>query len=288
MTWHGGTAFKFVEKDAESKLSSDYVGKSKINSALTDLMLAASEEQFTEMRRAFWYDGEIMKSGLPRNDIFFNRSPEFINALKSRLNLPLDRKIMIYAPTFRDKPEDNIANCKINCRSLLEVLKKKFGGDWTILLRFHPNVSNLGLAQSMLDGSKDIIDVTSYPDPQELFVVSDMLISDYSSVIIDFMIMRKPVFLYARDFETYPKERGFKQLYFELPLARNRSEDELFECISQFDEKTTRAAFDTFTRKIGSFDDGHASERVVDRIVSVLAKSLSAEKFSTPPVIPTK
>ena len=270
MTWHSGTGFKRGEKDAEEKLSPVYVEQSKLNSEMTDLMIASCQEQFDEFRRAFWYKGEILKCGLPRNDIFFNRSEELVANIRKTINIPADSQIIMYAPTFRDNPKILADVYKFDIEKLFKVLKKKFGGKWTLLMRFHPNVAATAFAKESFNGSENVINVTDYPDMQELILVSDVLISDYSSVIYDFMISDKPVFIFAKDYDTYPKERGFKQTYFDLPYKINRTEDELFTCIKTFNKTKSEPAIKKFLDDVKPFDTGHASAEVVKRIADVI------------------
>ena len=233
-------------------------------------MLAHSQEQFDETQRAFWYSGEILKCGLPRNDIFFNHDAEFIQRIRNSLNVPAGNNVIMYAPTFRDNPAifDTVYN--FDAEKLLQTVEEKFGGKWTLLTRFHPNISGTDFAKKFFAGSENIINATNYPDMQELIVASDVLISDYSSVIYDFMLCGKPVFIFAKDFYTYPEERGFKQIYFHLPYKVNRTEEDLLDCIENFDAKELEPAIKNFLDEIKPFDTGHASEVVVARIKSVI------------------
>lgn len=270
MTWHGDYWVKYVEKDTEDQLSKEYVINSKQNSAITDLIPSSSKLQTEEIRRAYWYNGEIIECGLPRNDIFFKSSEELINNLKRRLNIPVENKILLYAPTFRNDIPTSVNAYKFNQGKILEVIRKKFKGEWSLLLRFHPNVSGAGFAQNLYRLSSNVIDVTNYPDPQEIILISDVLISDYSSVIYNFMISRKPAFIFAKDAKTYPKERRIKPLFYELPFDINETEDELFDCIENFDMTKFNARVDKFLSRINSYDDGHASERIVTVIKNVV------------------
>lgn len=282
MTWHGSPAFKSIEKDAEKNLSPTYVKESKLNSAITDLMLTNSQEHFEEIRRAFWYRGEILKCGLPRNDIFFNHSPELVANIKRALNVSDGNKIIIYAPTFRDDVATLLEAYKFNAKKLLQAVTEKFGGKWSLLIRLHPNVSRMNLPDNFFGDSENIINATNYPDIQEIIIASDILISDYSSLIYDFMISRKPVFIFAKDFDTYPKERGFKQLYFDLPYKINRTEDELFACIESFDKAALEPAIKNFLDKLKPFDTGHASEAVVERIKEVIENQMTVQQYAPP------
>ena len=263
MTWHAPFGFKYVEKDVELQLDPYYVAESKENSKITDLMIAATAEQLEEMHRAYWYDGKILKCGLPRNDIFFNHTNEFVLNIKKSLNLSTDKKIILYAPTFRTNQSFEVY--KFNHQKLLVTLNKKFGNDWILLLRLHPNITT-----NLFQSSENIIDVTKYPDVQELIVISDILISDYSSIIFDFMISNKLIFLYVKDYDSFPRERNLKQIYYELPFKPNRTEEELFDDILNCDESSLRDKIKKYLSKIKSFDDGNASQKITNEIKSVV------------------
>ncbi|MBR0062170.1 MAG: CDP-glycerol glycerophosphotransferase family protein, partial [Selenomonadaceae bacterium] len=171
----------------------------------------------------------------------------------------------------RDNPAVLTDIYKLNAAKLTEVLKEKFGSKWTLLIRLHPNVAWVNFSNDIFGDAENIINVTSYPDIQELLVISDVLISDYSSVIYDFMILHKPVFIFAKDFDSYPKERGFNQLYFDLPFKVNRTEDELLDCIKNFDAATLEPKIKRFFDMVKPFDNGHASEEVVKKIDAVVS-----------------
>ncbi len=278
MTWHGGpNGFKALEKDAEDKLSSAYVCESKINSQITDLMLADTQYGYNVMSKVFYYDGEILKVGLPRNDLFFQRDEKLIAQIRQVSGIPEGNKVIMYAPTFRNDPATTAAVCRLDTQRLLKVMRKRFGGDWTLLVRHHPNVAGYFVKESFGD---NVINATAYPDIQELILIADVLISDYSGVICDFMFTGKTVFIYAKDFDTYPNERGFKPLYFELPYRVNRSEAELFADIKTFDAAALEPKVKQLIDKIQPFDTGHASEEVVKRINSFIVNSIIPSKHT--------
>ena len=273
-TWHGdpGFAFKEIQGECADYMGPNSVAYSKRNSAMTNLMITSTDKGFDIMRNYFWYDGKIMKSGLPRSDILYNYTEEFVADMKKRLNIPPKNKVLMYAPTYRDTNfKKQLEMYSFDTEKLLTTVQKKFGGEWTLLLRFHPQVVNMGIAEKLFKTSDKIIDVTQYPDPQELACLADICISDYSSIIYDFLVIDKPVFIFAKDIDTYPKERRLRPRYFELPLKKNKTEDELFNCIKNFDAKSYRRKIKEFMSKTFElYDDGHASERIVDVIKSVI------------------
>ncbi len=264
MTWHSAQDFKLVERDAEEKLPADYVKESKSTSSMTDLMMAGTREQLDEFQRAFWYSGKILQCGLPRNDIFSRKDKKIAAQIRKALNVPRFSKVVMYAPTVRDKTSADVYNFDV--RKLLDTLEEKFGGEWTLLVRFHPKT----VAPKNFIATENIIDVTNYPDVQELILISDVLISDYSSMIYDAMLSGKKIFIYAKDFDNYTAERGFKPLYFELPLAINRTEAALLKCIETFDAAEMEPKVKNFLQTIEPFDTGHASEEVVTIIKSII------------------
>ena len=217
------------------------------------------------------YSDDFAKGGLPRNDIFFRRNDELIMRIKAALNVSAKNKLIMYAPTFRDNPAVFADVYNFDSKRLLKVVEKKFGGKWTLLVRFHPNISGTDFAQNFFAGAENTINVTNYPDAQELLVASDILISDYSSVIYDFMLCGKPVFIYGKDYDTYSQERGFNQNYFNLPYKVNRTENELLNSIKTFNAKSLKSKIKRFMDAIKPFDNGHASEAVVARIKAVIA-----------------
>ena len=149
---------------------------------------------------------------------------------------------------------------------LLRAMKKRFGGEWKLLIRYHDN-DKKGEKTKNTVRSADVIDVTDYADIQELLSFVDAGITDYSSWIYDFVNARRPGFIYARDIDLYNNERGF---YFKLestpfPVARNN--DEMEQNILSFDEAAFVKKCDAFLAGKQSVDDGHSSERICDEIL---------------------
>ena len=267
-TWHGGFGVKYIEKDAEQYLTKKYVRDSKYDSSITDLILSGSEFQTKVIQDSFWYNGEIFKKGVPRNDIFFNRSEETINNLRKAYGFDTKTKIVLYAPTFRD--DDGLDAFNLNTSMLLETLRKKTGEKWKLIIRLHPNVAG---NSSIFNYDDDVIDGTGYADSQELLVFSDLLITDFSSTMMDFGIMKKPVFLFITDLDEYiEKCRGIRPLFYKLPFELSRSNEELCRSIMQYDADTYQCRLKDFMDTyFQSYDDGHASKYVVERIKERMA-----------------
>lgn len=264
-TWHGPVPFKYIEQDAVDLLSPRYIKESQQNSSITDVMISCNAISTRLFRNSFWYDGEVYECGAPRSDIFFS-GQSVKDQLKKQMGVAEGQRIVLYCPTFRDNGSINAYD--IDTHQILNTLQKTTGQSWVMMIRMHPNDSK-GIARFTFDQS--VMNMTNYPDMQELIFVADMQISDYSSTIAEFIIMQKPVFIYASDLEEYSQScRGLSPAYYELPIHINRTNDELIQSIEQYDEAQYRQALVPYLQHYNSFDDGHASERVVERIKCVI------------------
>lgn len=267
-TWHGSNAYKYVEKEAECQLPVRYIVESKENSALTDLFISDSPKTSQWYRKSFWCTCEILESGMPRNDIFMNGTNEQKLKIRKCFKLNLKQKILLYAPTFRDN--GSFDGYQLDFVKILEALRNRFSGDWKILLRLHPNVQKGLIIPTEL--RNDVFDASKYGDAQELIFASDALITDYSSICNDFILMNKPVFLYVSDLDIYMKNgRGLKTNYMELPMPKDRTSDAVAETIKKFNIDDYHKKIDEYKKKYLGSIDGHASERVVQKIKQYLS-----------------
>lgn len=259
-TWHGGFALKKVEKDAEDTLPGYYIKSAKKDSELADLFIADSEFSAQIFHNSYWYDGSIMMSGLPRNDILLEASDERKSEIRKRLNISEHEHLILYAPTFRKIY--NSAVYDINFQKCIDVVQKRFGGEWKIGVRFHPgmrkNAKDLGVP------SENVYDFSEYDDIQELYLISDILITDYSSVMFDYMYMKRPCIIYAKDIEDYKKDRGFYVELEELPFQIVTNIDEFCEYINHYVEDDYEKNLDTFLNKYQFIQSGNASKEIVD------------------------
>ena len=211
---HGQIGAKYVERQAGNNLSKAYQDGSIWHSSVCDLFVSSSKIHTDEMHTWYWYDGEIWESGLPRNDIFFNHTTGDVSQIKQQVNLPEDVKIAFYAPTFRDNGDDS--PYAIDTQRLLQTLEKKTGNKWILLIRMHPNF--IWYKVPAFEYSEMVRNVTNYPDMQELLLISDLLITDYSSTMFDFHLMHRPIFLFTQDIEDYQRMRGLKDWFFKVPF----------------------------------------------------------------------
>lgn len=264
-TWHGYGPFKKV---AASTVGNDEqeIERIRDNYSKYDLFVTASRFYSEVFHTSFLYEGEIFECGAPRNDVFF-KGNDLRGAVLKKYNIVSDKKIVLYAPTFRPDVEYSFERYSLDMDKTLDALKTRFGMEFVLLYRFHHMLYAAGRKRKFY---KSGIDVTSYPDVQELLVAADILITDYSSIMWDFSLQRKPVFLYQNDEEDYADKAGFYVDPSEWPYAKAHTEQEFLECIKNFDEEKYVHDVTRFLGRYGSCDDGHASERVVQRIMDVI------------------
>ena len=264
-TWHAGLAGKKVEKDVIDSLSPGYVKNAKHDSRIADLFLSGSKWESDLYRKSFWYKGEILEKGLPRNDIFFTSSTQIKKKVREFYHLDDDIKIVVYAPTFRQNGDVRCYN--IDYTGLLTKLTTAWGGRWVILIRMHPSAIAL---QNGFQYTEDILNGSVYPEINELIISCDLLISDYSSCMFDAMLINKKIIQYASDIESYKMERGF---YFEissLPFPQACSNIELNNAVDQYDYEKEKEKQNKFLEKNGSVEGGFAAKEVVDRILKLI------------------
>lgn len=266
-TWHGDFPLKFIEKEAENELNPIYLAETKADSSKTDLILSGNAFFSKIVRTSFWYDGEILECGSPRNDIFFQQNSLIPAMIRRQLGISEKAAIVLFAPTFRDHGEFFPFP---EFTSVLNTLKRITGREWVFIVRLHPNDQKRA---DEIQYSSKIINGSSLPDMQELEKAADFLITDYSSVMYDFAIQHKPVILYTPDLESYRSHcRNLRSLYDELPFLRASGDEELQHLIPDAFSVDYQKKVDVFFReRVRYFDDGHASEIVAERIRQVIS-----------------
>jgi CDP-glycerol glycerophosphotransferase len=179
--------------------------------------------------------------------------------------LPSDGRIVLYAPTFRRS--GTIEPYRIDWGDMIPRLERMFGGaKVTLLLRLHPNLIGKADTSSLIN-HPSVIDMTRYHDMQELLCVSDMLITDYSSSMFDYAMLRRPCMLYATDVAEY--DRGYYYDFRELPFPLAQNSEQLINLIENFDEKEYQRDLKTFLdERLGLVERGVAAEELARWMVA--------------------
>lgn len=262
-TWHGGGPLKKIEFDGKN-ISRSYLDLCEMNAELEDLMISPSQFNSGLYRTAFHYTGEILECGYPRNDIFWqdNRCRQQMERV---FCVKPEEMMVLYAPTFRNSQvnEKNILNLKAVCQAI----EKKFGRKCRMFVRFHPSDAEAVKSYPWIDRCTD---VTCYSDVQELLAASDILITDYSSIMWDFSLSEKPVFLFHPDVDCYEKERGYYLSFEKMPYVEAFDNEDLCRKIELFNEEKYLRELRVFLEEYGSFDSGTAAETVGNHIMSIL------------------
>lgn len=254
-TWHGGFSLKKIEADAPS-LSQQYITMAKEDSKNIDVILNGYEFMTGIFKESFWYSGPVLNIGTPRSDLFFNKKKIFNSRSKvfNYYEIDTGTKLFLYAPTFRQSYDLDVYT--LNYEKIQKALERKFNGKWKILVRLHPNLLNL--ADSLVL-SETVVNVTGYKDMQELLCASDLVVTDYSSLVFDFFILNRPVFLYCPDLSEYTSKD--RELYFdvtELPFSISGDNEELCDKIQSFDCTDYLKSIEEFKERVGFCEKGTA------------------------------
>ena len=261
--WHGGLPLKKIEKDVEKDLPKDYVKAAILDSKNSNVILSSCDYFTNLVNKSFWYHGEVLKSGTPRNDFFFDKDAVSSSRAKvcSFYHINPNNQIVLYAPTFR--VDSSTQAYDIEWDPIIHYLEEKNNVAVTLLVRLHPNLigKNINL-NSIIRCSYYPIDATFFPDMQELLCASDILVTDYSSSMFDMALLKRPCFLYASDISTY--DRGFYFNINELPFMIAYNNEELLEAFRSFSFDDYLRHVSLFMKRLGSYETGQASRIVAE------------------------
>lgn len=266
-TWHGGMGFKKLYFDVQGyDESNPSYPRLKRTTELADLFLSDSDF-FTDIcRRAFRYEGKILKRGFPRNDIVINSGDGICaREVREELGIAPNTQILLYVPTFRDGTSDVQDKYNVDFSKLYNALKTRFGGEWKILVRLHPWLQNSPIAQSICN-NQYVINATSYPDVQRLNAACDICMTDYSSTVFDALLRKIPCFVYANDIEEYLKKRGVYLDIRSLPFPCATNNQELEDNILTFSMEAYQEKLNDFCKDKGVVINGNSSMEVAEII----------------------
>ena len=222
-------------------------------------------EKFTSAwnLKAVGMENAVLETGYPRNDFLKSFSESDCERVKAALGLSgCGKKIILYAPTWRDNQHDAKAGYVYDCPVDFELLREKLADEYVILFRAHYLVADNFDFESFRGF---VINVSDYDDINELYVISDMLVTDYSSVFFDYAILKRPMLFYMYDMESYRDEiRGFYLDVSSLPGKIVKTEDELIRGIKN--AANDEYDIDGFNAKYNSLNDGSASKRLAGRL----------------------
>ena len=271
-TWHG-TPLKKLANDMKEVLmpgttTEQYKHNFYTESRNWDYLISPNRYSTEIFKQAFQFDKEIIESGYPRNDIFYKQDRDQIaREFKKKHKLPKDKKIILYAPTWRDNQYYQVGKYKFELQLDLNKLKKELGNEYIIILRMHYLVAeNFELGEF----KGFAFDFSRHEDIQELYLISDLLITDYSSVFFDYANLKRPMIFFTYDLDEYKEDiRGF---YFNFeekaPGPLVETTDEVIYAIKNIGkDQISTEKFNEFYQRFCYLEDGHAAERVVKEVI---------------------
>jgi CDP-glycerol glycerophosphotransferase len=233
-----------------------------------DYVISSNPHSSAAWRQSFPYGYKVLETGYPRNDMFFDASPTEVDRIRRALGVPEGRKVALYAPTFRTYPNGQ-PRPLVPATFDPDRIAQALGPEWVLLVRAHYFAPPKTQAAR---GSSQAIDVSAYPNSNEVALVSDLLITDYSSLMFDYACLRRPIVLYAYDYTAYLSSRG---VYFDITAAPPgpivTSQSGLVDCLSSkaFERPEHTARIQRFADSFAPWDDGHATERVLTEVFDV-------------------
>jgi len=273
-TWHGTPLKRFgcdappapgtAPRDVEAR-----AGRWKLSGSRFTFFLSQSPFASEKLASAFGMDAGsaarvMLELGYPRNDFLYTHAASDVERIKSGLGVPADKKVVLYAPTWRDDQREPGVGYTLELGLDFDRLRRELGEGYVVLFRAHFKIAR---AFDFARHAGFVFDVSGVDDVNELYVISDVLVTDYSSVFFDYGNLERPAVFYMYDLDHYADDlRGFYMDLKELPGPIVRSPDDLAAAILAADEIPLERRR-TFRERYAPRDDGHASERVLEHVL---------------------
>ena len=257
-TWHGSMYKRIgIDRGGAGFLSGGHVDRARAERANWDMFISQNADTTPIIIQAYEFESDpaaVLEIGYPRNDELFQVEPSHVHGIRERLGIPAGTTVVMYAPTWREQGQ------KVELLNLVK-LSAALGPDFVFLQRGHVRTLEEGEAIS----ASAVIDVSTYPQINDLYMAADVLITDYSSMMFDYTVTGKPMLFFTPDIEEYtdPKVRG---AYFDLdavaPGPVVRTPDEVVELLRALDWTDRFAGrYAGWKQRFNHADDGHAASR---------------------------
>ena len=256
-TWHGDRGFKKILLDLGKR-------KSIVESNICDLMLTGSEFGMKVCKSAFGYEGQIYNFGCPRNDILVNGTEDDVNRIKTIIGIDVNTKILLYAPTFR---RNNKNGEMLDIEMVIKTLEERDNESWVAIVRLHSESKKLEEYIKHENNSNKVIDMTKYEDMSDLLLISDCLITDYSSCAGDFILRKKMILLYQPDYDEYVHNE--REGYFDIedsPYLVGKNTEEICEIVRYLDDDKARRNALAIMDFYKTVETGFSTKKVVEYI----------------------
>ena len=270
---------------------------SKNDSDMIDHLVIDSDWCEQCFDKALVYEGAYLRTGAPRCDVLHGDRSGYKELFRKRHNLPSDAKVLMFAPTFREGAKDGKRSVysgiwTIDFKRLIDTLEKKFGSTWYICIRVHPQLAPTFSEYKNAEVQERLIDESQADDMYEVLAGMDAYITDYSSACFEAAFAKMPVFIYADDIQKYAEDRGslmwnlatdsldrvsnnktaLPGLDLVFPFSISIDNDRLKENINHFSMDQYESKLGQLWDDIGLVFDGHASQKLAERIENCLSK----------------
>lgn len=283
MTWHGTPLKKLAldmddVKMAGNKGIENYKANFWNNSRRWDYLIAQNKFSSNIFKHCFDFHKNMLDIGYPRNDTLINNNNQaYIDAVKEKYGIPKNKKVVLYAPTWRDNQAMGKGKYIFNPNINFDTLKRELKKDYVFIVKYHY------LIASKIDYTRFkgfIYDIRA--DIQDLYLISDFLMTDYSSVMFDYSALKRPMIFYTYDLDEYYNNRGF---YFdfkeEAPGPFIFNTEELVDYLKKPNLAAYEEKLEAWHKKYNGWDDGKASEKVVDIITNAMEQSTGNDREET-------
>ena len=268
-TWHG-TPLKRLAFDQEEVLAASPLYKEQFYHQVKhwDYLIAPNEFCSKVFRGCFMFENTMLETGYPRNDVLHTKDrEEHARELRKTLGIPTDKKTILYAPTWRDDEYYDKGQYKFQLKLDLHQMREQLGEDYVVLLRTHYYIAD---AIDLTDLEGFAMNFCKHSDIAELYLVSDILITDYSSVFFDYAGLRRPILFYTYDLEKYRDMlRGFYiSIEEDVPGPLAFTTEEVISYIKNIDAvmEQYKERYDIFYKRFCSWEDGNAAKKVVEQV----------------------
>ncbi|MCU1563458.1 MAG: hypothetical protein JWN05_1837, partial [Arthrobacter sp.] len=266
-TWHGTPLKKLGNDVARTNFSLSYWNLMWREAEYWDALLAQNEYAAEVLAKCFGFDGRVVTEGYPRNDsLTQERMKQNRPAIRRRLGIPEGKTAILYAPTWRDDAKNASRQYEMVTYLDFEKAQQQLGDDYVLLLRGHHNIAG----QRQTAANKFVIDVTEYPEVNDLYTAADVLVNDYSSVMFDFCVTGKPIVFLTPDIAEYrDATRGF---YFDLeekaPGPLHDTTEEVVQSIKNISVVSRRYArkYREFVDTFAPYCDGESTQRAFNAL----------------------
>lgn len=263
-TWHGGGSYKTGDSREPQHRKKHFKKMARVVDYRISSCARYKQRQINSGTIAA---DKILEFGSARNDIFFSDYSELEEKVRAYYHIPKENGILLYAPTFRVYV---IKNLGIDLKRAQQACEKKYHKPFTVLYRMHKMIGKNSYPDVRNSGA---IDAGAYEDAQELIAASDVIITDYSSIVWDAAVAQKPCYLFAADLAQYTERVAFDVPISEWPFPLAHNNTELEALIASFDEDKYAADCAAHLAALGSYEHGNSAEQTVNLMKRLMAEN---------------